>query len=122
MKKGIFEFEVGDPKAKRGFKFGTYAFAVACEREACSLVELLKRLGLGGDESSNVGIMSLLNTFYGAAVHYSESQNQKVDYKPSDVSDWLDEIGLDAAGDMLRGGFEQYQPKNSTSLPQEIRE
>jgi hypothetical protein len=112
MPKGIFEFEVGEPKRKRGFKFGTYAFAVACEREACSLEELLIKLGLDGGGRKNVSIMTLINTFYGTAVHYSESQNQKIDFKPSDVSDWIDEMGLEATDNMLRQGFEQYQPKN----------
>lgn len=109
--KGVFEFEV-DGK-KRGFKFGTYAFAVACEKEGCSINELQKRIG-----DSNLNIMVLLHLFYGAAVHYAAHKKIEVDFTTSEVSDWLDELGYGKVTEILNSGLNVYQPKNSTS-PQE---
>jgi hypothetical protein len=117
MHKGVFEFEVGEPKVKRGFKFGTYAFAIACEKDKCILSEILHRIGVGVDPSqARINIMSLLHVFYGAAVHYTVSKKIKQDFDTSDVSDWLDELGLDKVNEILTEGLTQYAPKNSTSL------
>jgi hypothetical protein len=119
--KGIFKID-----ETKGFKFGTYAFAVACEQDKCTLSEILKRIGIpyeDVDADGNrikkvdpVNIMSLLHIFYGAAVHYAQSQKRKADFQPSDVSDWLDELGLDKVNEILANGLNQYVPKNSNSL------
>lgn len=121
--KGIFEFEVNG--VKRGFKFGTYALSIACEKDDCALDVLLRRCGVpytvkknGKDElkSDAPKLKSLLHLFYGAAVHYAEDRDQPSNFKPSTVSDWLDEIGLDKLDSMLVQGLTQYSPKNSASL------
>jgi hypothetical protein len=114
--KGIFKID-----ETKGFKFGTYAFAVACEQDKCTLSEILKRIGIpyeqdGKQKVEPVNIMSLLNIFYGAAVHYAQSQKRKADFQPSDVSDWLDELGLERVNEILAEGLNQYVPKNSNSL------
>lgn len=119
--KGIFKID-----ETKGFKFGTYAFAIACEQDKCTLSEILKRIGIpyevdGIKKSDPVNIMSLLNIFYGAAVHYAHSQKHKVDFQPSDVSDWLDELGIEKVNEILLQGLNQYVPKNSNSL-EETRE
>jgi hypothetical protein len=115
--KGIFEFEIGEPKVKRGFKFGTYAFAIACEKDDCPLNVLLQRIGVGADEVSinKVNVMTLLRVFYGAAVHYAEHVKQPADFSQSDVSDWVDELGLERINEILTNGLSQYVPKNSNS-------
>jgi hypothetical protein len=113
--KGIFEFEVGEPKAKRGFKFGTYAFAVACEKDKSTLSQLLKKIGVGESPGASVDVMSLLNLFYGAAVHYAKHKKTEIDFNDSDVSDWIDELGIDQVNRFLVEGFQQYAPKNSNS-------
>lgn len=118
--KGIFEFEAGG--AKRGFKFGTYGISVACEKDDCSVDVLLKRCGIpymdskGEMKADKPRLKSLLNFFYGAAVHYAEDNNQSTEFKPSTVSNWLDEIGLDNVNKMIVQGLQQYIPKNLTSL------
>lgn len=114
--KGIFKID-----ETKGFKFGTYAFAVACEQDKCTLSEILKRIGIpyeqdGVKKVDPVNIMSLLHIFYGAAVHYAQSQKRKIDFQPSDVSDWLDELGLEKVNQILSEGLNQYVPKNSNSL------
>ena len=118
--KGIFEFEIsGQP---RGFKFGTYAFSIACERDGnCDLNELFKRCGFaykvdGGLKSDSPNLKTLLHLFFGAAVHYAEHKRHSLDFTLSDVSDWLDEIGLEKLTDMITEGSSQYIPKNSNSL------
>jgi hypothetical protein len=125
--KGIFEFEVGEPKEKRGFKFGTYAFKVACEKDGSILSDLLKKIGIpyqkGVDSEGKplmvrdgVNLTSLLNVFYGAAVHFTESKKQEANFELVDVSDWIDELGYDRVNEMLGEGLTQYAPKNSKSL------
>ena len=123
--KGIFEFEVGG--VKRGFKFGTYGISVACEKEDCSVDVLLKRCGIpylvdGKPKADAPKLKALLHLFYGAAVHYAEDQNQILDFKPSTVSNWLDEIGLDKVNKMMVDGLTQYVPKNSASPAKEAGE
>lgn len=115
---GIFEFKIGD--RDRGFKFGTYALKVSTELEKCSLSDLMLKFS-SEDELRNVSISTLLNIFYGAAVHYAKSKKQEIDFNDADVSDWIDELGYDEATKMLTEGFQQYSPKNSKSL-EETRE
>lgn len=107
--KGIFEFEVSGQK--RGFKFGTMALAIAEEKEGKSLQSIFKSLSEG-----KASMMLLLHILYGAAVQYATHAKQSVDFTVSDVSDWIEEIGFDAATEMISEGFKQYQPKNSESL------
>jgi hypothetical protein len=119
--KGIFKID-----ETKGFKFGTYAFAVACEQDKCTVSEILKRIGIpyeivDGDGNrvrkvDPVNIMSLLHVFYGAAVSYAQSQKHKADFQTSDVSDWMDELGLEKVDEILAEGLNQYAPKNSYSL------
>lgn len=119
--KGIFEFEVSGQK--RGFKFGTYAFSVACEKEGdVDLNTLFKRCGFPykdakGETRADKGkIKSLLHLFYGAAVHYAEDNDKPVDFKVSTVSNWMDELGEARLMEMINESFFQYLPKNSESL------
>jgi hypothetical protein len=128
MQRGVFDFEVGEPKVQRGFKFGTYAFKVACEKAGLPLSELMKKIGVAyrvGTEPDGItpimakdpiDLGSLLSLFYGAAVHYTESKKQKADFSEVEVSDWVDELGFDAVNKMLSDGLNQYSPKNSQSL------
>lgn len=113
--KGIFEFKIGD--VERGFKFGTYAFAIACDKDKCNLTELQIRCGLSkkNGEKIEVNLLSLLRLFYGAAVHYAEHKKQKIDFSEADVSDWTDELGLEKVQEILALGLSSYQPKNSSS-------
>lgn len=124
--KGIFEFEVSGQK--RGFKFGTYAFSVACEKEGdIDLNALFKRCGFpykddkGNSKADKPKLKSLLHLFYGAAVHFAEDHEKPIDFKVSTVSNWMDEIGQEKLMDLINDAFFQYIPKNSTS-PAEIGE
>lgn len=116
MQKGITEFEVSG--VKRGFKFGTYALGITEKEEERPVSEILRQLEPKG---VSLSILTLLNIFYGAAVAYSESKKQTQDFVKSDVSDWLDELGLEKVYEMLTNGMQQYVPKNLQS-PAEIGE
>lgn len=104
MRVGISEIEIGG--VKRGFKFGTYAMGVACKEEGCDMVELTRRM----DDAGN-NILSVLNFLYGAAVAFSKSKKQEVDFTASDVSDWFDEVGLGEGMKILREGMKSPNGK-----------
>jgi hypothetical protein len=108
MKKGVFEFEVSGQK--RGFKFGTLALGITEREEQTTLDQVFIRAGFNGDSPS---VMTLLNLFYGAAVQYSEDKGEKVDFKKSNVSDWLDELGFEKVHSILADGMTPYVPKKN---------
>lgn len=121
--KGIFEFEIS--KEKHGFKFGTYAFSIACEKEGdIDLNMLFKRCGFpykddkGVTKAEKAKMKSLLHLFYGAAVHFAEDNDQPTDFKVSTVSNWMDELGEAKLMEMINSAFFQYVPKNFQSLPE----
>lgn len=99
----VSEIEVNG--VSRGFKFGTYAMAITCKEEGCSVTELGEKLQ---DPSNN--LLTLLNFLYGAAVSYCKSKGVNPDFTASEVSDWLDEIGIDKAMSIITEGMKQ--PKN----------
>lgn len=121
--KGIFEFEVQGKKV--GFKFGTYALSVACEKEGdVDLNTLFKRCGFiytdekGKPKADKAKPKSVLNLFYGGALHYAEDFNQPADFKVSTVANWMDEIGEAKLMEVITKAFFTYEPKNSESLPE----
>lgn len=87
------------------------ALGIAEREENTTVDVLLTRIGLNGGMPS---IMALLNLFYGAAVQYCSNKNLSVDFSKSDVSDWLDEIGLEKTMQLMTQGLTQYFPKNGT--------
>lgn len=106
--KGIFEFEIGEPKRKIGFKFGTMAMGIAEEKEGTSLKVILTAIA-----HKKVKVMTLLHLMYGAAVQYADHKKIPADFSVSDVSDWIEEIGLEQMQTVITEGLNQYAPKNS---------
>jgi len=102
--KSIFEIEIGG--VMRGFKFGTYSMSIACQKENCTLGELVTKI------SGDVQPLTVLHVIYGGAVAYNKSKKLPTDFDESDVSDWLDVLGFDTAMNLLRAGLEIYEPKN----------
>src|SRR5688572_1402738 len=105
MEKSIFELQIGGKT--RGFKFGTYSMSITCQKENCTLGELILKL----DDAQP---LTVLHVIYGAAVAFAKSKKQTVDFDESDVSDWLDELGFETGMKLLRAGLEVYEPKNSS--------
>ena len=120
---GIFEYEVEG--VKRGFKFGTYGISIACEKEGCDVGTLYKKCGVPYLDKNEKGepvvksdmpnLKSLLHLVYGAAVHYAEDNDLPINFKVSNVSDWLDILGEEAIKPMFTHGLKQYVPKNLKS-------
>ena len=118
--KGIFEFEIGGQK--RGFKFGTFAFCEACEKEGdIDLNTLFKRCGFpykddkGNLKADKARPKSLLHLFYGAALQSAKDNKRTVDFEVSDIGSWMDELGEAKLMEMINESFFQYTPKNSES-------
>lgn len=124
--KGIFEFDISGQK--HGFKFGTYAFSIACEKEGdIDLNTLFKRCGFpykDGKDKEGKDIMradkakmkSILHLFYGAACHFAEDNDKPTDFKVSTVSNWMDELGEAKMMEIINEAFFSYVPKNLNSL------
>ncbi len=113
--KGIFRLKLNDG-TEIGFKFGTYAMAIACDKDKCSLSTFFERVGLSDDKKlkkKEVKLSSLLHLWYGAAVNYYEHINKEVDFTVSHVSDWIDEIGYEKITETYQKALTQYVPKNS---------
>jgi hypothetical protein len=109
--KGIFEFESGGKT--HGFKFGTMALGVAEDTLGVSADQVLKRAGVYGGQRPSV--MALLAIFYGAAVQYCDNKKIPIDFTKSDVSDWLDDLGVEKVTEIFSNGINQYVPKNSVA-------
>jgi hypothetical protein len=112
--KGIFEFTLEDGRAV-GFKFGTYAMAVACDKDKCALDTFFTRIGLGGGKKREIRTLSLLHLWYGAAVNYYEHIDKEVNFTASHVDDWISEIGYEKMMETYQKALTQYVPKNSTA-------
>jgi hypothetical protein len=117
FKPGIFELEINGKK--RGFKFGTWAIAIACEMHGKPQSELYKDLGWGSNQE--VDLKALMHMFYGAAVHYCDSKQIKVDFTPADVSDWLDEVGLEKTMEMFVAGFQSHESKKKETSQEPVK-
>lgn len=101
---GNVEFEI-DGK-KRGFRFGTYAIKTITKTTGIKDIhEIFKRI-----EKEDIEI--LLAFFYACAVHYSHHKQEKEDYNEANVSDWIDELGLEKIKEFTLQLLESYQAKN----------
>lgn len=123
MTKRILEKEI-DGKLV-GFRFNMLTIGKACQLEKCSVDELYKRLGM---TVKNIGtkeeplmvqeqatdLISITNYFYAAAVNYKEGKGDKVDFTPTDVSDWLEHFDIN---EILMMAFKTPDLKN-TEAPQ----
>lgn len=93
----IFEFD------GFGFKFGLYASALTEKEAGLPISKVIDGIGKGE-------ILPILQYFYGAAVSYNASKGlDKVSI--SEVSDFIEKIGLDKALTVLTDSLQL--PKNS---------
>jgi hypothetical protein len=99
LKGSVREIKIGGKV--RGFKFGTYALGIACREEDVDIIELGRRLN---DASKH--LLSIVNFLYAAAKSYCIANKLEVDFSPTDVGDWLDELGLDKSLEIIRAGLE----------------
>ena len=97
---------------QRGFRFGTYALAVACKESGCATVEQFFGSFIGVDKPESQ--LNILNLFYGAACQYANHKKEPVDFNSTDVSEWLDLLGSEKVTEMFTEFLKTYTPKNST--------
>lgn len=117
---GVFSFDINGKK--RGFKFGTYGYAEACEKENCDLDELLARVGFG-QVKRKPKLKAIIHLYYGAAVQYAEDNGQDIDFSVANVAGWLDYLGAERIQQMLLEGIKQPEIKNgSPSLTSTVTE
>ncbi len=86
----------------------------ACRLEKCTLDQLFERLGIAGEESK-VDLVTINNFFYAAAINYTEGKGLPVDFTAQDVSDWLDENGLDKTMQMMKEAIQTPEIKNQAA-------
>lgn len=113
---GVFSFDINGKK--RGFKFGMYGYAEACEKENCDLDELFERIGLREYEDKKIRkpkLKAIIHLYYGAAVQYAEDNNQEIDFSVSNVAGWLDYLGADRVQKMMIEGLKQPEIKNGNT-------
>lgn len=104
--------EVEINKVKRGFKFGTYTFKIITQLTGISDVGQV----FGKLEGKDLGFM--VTFFLACAKHYSLSMKQEVNYDEMEVGEWIDEIGLPKAEEILTELIQTYTLKNQRA-PQE---
>lgn len=109
MYKGEFKFKIGD--RERGFKFGTLSNALFCQAEGIKPIDIQNRI-LNDDAFIDIDYA------YYAALAYCQVHRIEVDFTKADVSCWIDEMGVERLGEMLREAFKSYLPKN-VSPPKE---
>jgi hypothetical protein len=103
--KGIFEFDLSNGE-KKYFKFGTLASELFCEEEGItSFTQMQERL-------TNPGPKTAINCALSTAKAYKMSKGQEVDFTRSDVSDWLDEIGMENFFAKIYASMAVYKDKS----------
>lgn len=108
--RGLFEFEFEGQQ--RGFLINFAAFGIWEERMNTPLDELLEKIA----DKKSPKIKLLLNLFYAGAVAYCEAKDKQVDFNSSDVSNWISELGIKKAGDLIKESLSTVTPKNLNPL------
>jgi hypothetical protein len=115
--KGIYEFDVtinGEQK-KVGFKFNMQAAAETEKLAKMPIIDLFKRIYSNEDTAA-----SLLQYFYGGWYAYNAAHRVKIDsdvnYNLSEVSDIMEEIGLEKCMHIFSDSIQASLPKNSPAL------
>lgn len=100
--KGTTEIEVLG--VKHGLKFGMLASGYFCEEEGITLKQMFQRL-------TEPTPMTFINCIFAAARSYNESKKLPVDFDVSDVSDWIDEVGVNKISEIIFECMQVYEDK-----------
>lgn len=101
---GIIEFEISGKK--RGLKFGQYALLLASRKDECSLSQFFTRVLVDKET------LSFIHLLYGAAVSWCESKNKKIDFTVEDISEWINELGVERMTEYINEGLKAPEVKN----------
>lgn len=86
--RGIFKVQLEQQEI--GFQFGTLASAYTEEKTGISIFELFDAINTKGKYSTKY----MLSYFWGGAMAYREINGIDGELKLSDVSQWIDEMGI----------------------------
>lgn len=108
--RGLFEFEIEG--VKRGFYFNFNALGIVEERMNQPLDEIIKQL----NDSKKPKVKLLSNFFYAGALNYCDFKEIDPDFTIHHIGDWISEIGLEKAGNLIREAISISTPKNLSPL------
>lgn len=111
--RGIFEFEIDG--VKRGFYFNFNALGIVEENTGEPIDEIIKQL----NDKKKPKVKLLANMFYAGALNYCDFRNIEPDFTIHDVGDWISEVGLVKAAELIKGAINVQTPKNSSPLQAE---
>jgi len=111
--KGPYEFEFEGKT--RGFLFNFMVLAILEERNGIQFDELFSHFKKGNKAPK---IRLILQFFEAAAINYCDENSIPVDFKLSDIGDWIQVIGFEKAVSLMTGWLNPKTPKNSKPLLQ----
>lgn len=111
--RGLFEFEIEG--IKRGFYFNFNALGILEERMNEPLDEIIKKL----NDTKKPKVKLITNFFYAGALNYCDFKGIETDFTIHHIGDWISEIGLEKAGNLIREAISVSTPKNSSPLQAE---
>lgn len=100
----IVEFKIGEKD--RGFSFGLNTIKIITDLTGIKPIEDIFSKFKEND------LMFLRTFFYACALHYAKSKKVEIDFEEFDVSDWLDELGLPKAMEIMGELLKTYTLKN----------
>lgn len=109
----IFEFDIDG--VERGFNFNFKAFSYMEEATGFALDEIIEKLTGKGAK-----VDLLIKFFHSGARNYAEAKGAQIDFTENDVSDWISDIGLPKAFEMINAAVGAKTPKNSKPHPQKV--
>ncbi|CAB4140270.1 hypothetical protein UFOVP402_17 [uncultured Caudovirales phage] len=93
--RGYFSFQAGSRKVE--MLFNTWAFRKFCEKRGMSLSELLTLLG------GSIGLHDLVDLMLAGTESFYMKHGKAIDFTEYDVTEWIDEAGLFADGQLMVG-------------------
>jgi hypothetical protein len=111
--RGLFEFEVDG--VKRGFYFNFNALGLLEEMVDQPIDQIINQL----NSVKKPRLKLLSNFFYAGAINYCDFKGIEKDFTIHTVGDWIGQIGLAKASELLRDAISTKTPKNSEPLQAE---
>lgn len=100
--RGDVEKKVGGKN--RLFRFNMAAITLLGDLQNAPLTQLAV-------EVSNPKMSTVANFLYAGAYTYARQEKKMIDFSQDDATEWLNEIGLDVALEMLGKAFEVPEPE-----------
>jgi hypothetical protein len=98
----------------RGFRFGTNTLRIIRKATGIEAIEdVFGGLANKDGRRSQIDHIMFMNDFlWCCAQDYARSKKESMDFDMQDVSDWIDNIGLEKTKDLIVELVKSYSPKN----------